>query len=405
MLQSDLETERKASRKKARNVLPDRLQRPKDSISQGAVGGWEVRRVGGVSPCPPASVRPALSGGAHRLYLLILKRIDWAAGRTGAGMESRPGPRYALGACCLLGLFYNPVLSSVLRSRSDGPIIGVLAQETDFKSFQKFGSSYIAASYVKFLESAGARVVPVRLNHSDHEYDKIFHSINGILYPGGGVSLKTSEFSRVAKIFYNKAIEAYERGDYFPVWGTCLGHQLLSYLTSGEDLLTWTNTDGFSFPLNFTEGAKGSRMFQDFPDSLLQSLATEPLTSNFHFWSLSVQNFTNNEKLHKFYKILTTNVHAGVEFISTMEASRYPFYGVQWHPEKNPFEWKNSTGIPHSRSAIRATYYIADFFVNEARKSNHRFPSKKSETDALIYNFNPLFTGRFSSFEQAYFFD
>nr|XP_060631370.1 gamma-glutamyl hydrolase [Anolis sagrei ordinatus] len=319
-------------------------------------------------------------------------------------MAKAKGEGLAVGA--LLGLLFCASASSLALRRSENqrPIVGILSQETDFKSFQKFGKTYIAASYVKFLESAGARVVPIRLNLSDEAYDTIFNSINGILYPGGGVDLKTSEFSRVAKIFYHKALEANDRGDYFPVWGTCLGHELLSYLTSGEDLLTWTNTDGFALPLNFTQGAHDSRMFQGFPDDLLQAIASEPVTSHFHFWSLSVQNFTNNEKLRDFYKILTTNDH-NVEFISTMEAYKYPVYGVQWHPEKNPYEWKNSPGIPHSQSAIKVAYFTAEFFVNEARKSNHHFPSIEDENKALIYNFNPVFTGTFSSFEQAYFFD
>ncbi|KAM6454593.1 gamma-glutamyl hydrolase [Liasis olivaceus] len=308
------------------------------------------------------------------------------------------------GALGLLGFFCCSGASFVLRSENERPIIGILAQETDFKSFQKFGSSYIAASYVKFIESAGARVVPIRLNRSYEEYDKIFHAINGILFPGGGVDLKTSEFSKVAKIFYKKALEANDRGDYFPVWGTCLGHELLAYLTSGKDLLTWTNTDGFTMPLNFTQGAKHSKMFQDFPEDIYKLIASEAVTSHFHFWSLSVQNYTENEKLRNFYKILTTNFH-NVEFISTMEAYRYPIYGVQWHPEKNPFEWKNSTGIPHSSGSIKVAFFIAEFFVNEARKSSHHFSSKKDETDALIYNFNPVFTGIFSSFDQVYFFD
>ena len=38
------------------------------------------------------------------------------------------------------------------------PIIGVLSQE-EWKNNQTTGNSYIAASYVKYLESAGARVV------------------------------------------------------------------------------------------------------------------------------------------------------------------------------------------------------------------------------------------------------
>ncbi|NXE92120.1 GGH hydrolase, partial [Menura novaehollandiae] len=117
------------------------------------------------------------------------------------------------------------------------------------------------------------------------------------------------------------------------------------------------------------------------------------------------QNFTNNEKLRDFYNVLSTNTDDEVEFISTMEAYRYPIYGIQWHPEKNPFEWKNSSGIPHSPSAVRAAYYMADFFVNEARKSLHHFSSEDEETKELIYNYNPVYTGTFSAFQQTYFFD
>lgn len=51
-------------------------------------------------------------------------------------------------------------------------------------------------------------------------------------------------------------LKANDKGDYFPVWGTCLGHELLTYLTSGEILLVNTKTNGFSLPLNFTSGEK-----------------------------------------------------------------------------------------------------------------------------------------------------
>lgn len=37
---------------------------------------------------------------------------------------------------------------------------GVLAQETD-RNVTKFGSQLIAATYVKFIESAGGRMVPI----------------------------------------------------------------------------------------------------------------------------------------------------------------------------------------------------------------------------------------------------
>ncbi|XP_023280317.1 gamma-glutamyl hydrolase-like, partial [Seriola lalandi dorsalis] len=151
--------------------------------------------------------------------------------------------------------------------------------------------------------------------------------------------------------------------------------------------------------------AKSSRLFQSFPKDLLQSLAEENITSNFHSWSLSIQNYSRNAKLKRFYKILSTNNDGKKEFISTMEANRYPFYAVQWHPEKSPFEWIDKPGMVHSTSAVRASYYTASFFVSEAMKNQHHFSSLVEEERALIYNFSPVYAGIHAVFVQNYYFD
>ena len=40
--------------------------------------------------------------------------------------------------------------------------------------------------------------------------------------------------------------------------------------------------------------------------------------------------------MDKFWKVLSTNNdEEGLEFISTMEAIDYPFFGTQFHPEKS----------------------------------------------------------------------
>lgn len=48
--------------------------------------------------------------------------------------------------------------------------------------------------------------------------------------------------------------KSFGEGDYFPVWGTCLGFEELIYLVSGESLLTLTDTVGIKLPLNFSRG-------------------------------------------------------------------------------------------------------------------------------------------------------
>ncbi|GAA6107997.1 zgc:171566 [Tachysurus ichikawai] len=285
------------------------------------------------------------------------------------------------------------------------PVIGVLSQENLESDHHAKGSSYIAASYVKYLESAGARVVPIRINETEEDYSKLFYSINGLLLPGGDADLQKSQFSRVAKIFYELAIKANDDSDYFPIWGTCQGFQQLTVLTSNENLLTLTNTKAVAMPLVFAPGGQNSRLFKSFPKDLLHSLSSENITSNFHSWSMSIQNFTSNYKLKRFYKVLTTNTDGRKEFISTMEAYRYPFYAVQWHPEKSPFEWIDKSGMIHSTSAIRASFYTASFFVSEAMKSQHHFPTPSDEEKALIYNYDPVFKGMNSIFIQNYYFD
>lgn len=41
------------------------------------------------------------------------------------------------------------------------PVLGILSQAAD-GPLRAYGEEYIAASYIKFIESAGARVVPLR---------------------------------------------------------------------------------------------------------------------------------------------------------------------------------------------------------------------------------------------------
>ena len=122
-------------------------------------------------------------------------------------------------------------------------------------------------------------------------------------------------------------------------------------------------------------------------------------------WSF-IQTFAKNEKLRRFYTILSTNVaENGATFVSTMEgiqcfgcvispvflkwatrqcekahnlclslllfacstvtAKSYPFYGVQWHPEVNRFQWAPDVQFPHSPYAVRVSSLLSEFFIDE----------------------------------------
>ena len=55
--------------------------------------------------------------------------------------------------------------------------------------------------------------------------------------------------------------------------------------------------------------------------------------------------------MEKFWNPLSVNwdMH-GLKYLSTLEAKEYPFVAVQFHPEKNIFEWSvREPRIPHTR--------------------------------------------------------
>ncbi|KAI0241546.1 hypothetical protein LSAT2_023842 [Lamellibrachia satsuma] len=86
------------------------------------------------------------------------------------------------------------------------------------------------------------------------------------------------------------------------------------------------------------------------------------------------------------------------------KAYQYPFYAVQWHPEKNAFVYDVNQHINHTVSAIAATQYFANFFVREAGKSTHRFFTEKEEVAELIDNYHPIFLG-YPFMHSAYYFN
>jgi len=285
------------------------------------------------------------------------------------------------------------------------PVIGIMTQPI---TGTPFGKSYLAASYVKYLEGAGAQVVPVRYDAPKSNLTEIFTGLNGLLFPGGGASLAlSSPYFQASEFMWNLAMNANMKGDFFPVWGTCLGFQLISILVGNESVLSsGFDSENYPIALSFVSNATDSRLFSTgaCPQYVYNALGTQPITMNNHQDGVTPEAFYGSSAMTSFYRVMSTNVdRKGREFVSTIEAFNMPVYGSQWHPEKNIYEWNADEAIPHSLEAVLSAQYVADFFVNEARKSNHSY-SASQLNDLLIYNQNPVFTGSAGwDFEQCYF--
>jgi len=226
---------------------------------------------------------------------------------------------------------------------------------------------------VKFVELAGARALPVSYYSTDAEIDDIMTQVNAFLFPGGGSSLPAA-----AQRVVDNALSISSSGGHFPVWGACLGFEWIMEALGGKEALDASGLDAhnMTLPLNFTADAEGSRLYSD--EATREIFATEPVTLNNHQGGVTPAEYAANERLQSTVKVLSTNMdRKGREFISSVEGIEAPIYAVQYHPEKNIFEWGTyDSGAPyevvnHGPDAVRVSQSLANFFVAEARRNRN----------------------------------
>ncbi|XP_058221454.1 gamma-glutamyl hydrolase 2-like isoform X2 [Rhododendron vialii] len=288
------------------------------------------------------------------------------------------------------------------------PVIGILSHPGDGASGRlnnASNASYIAASYVKFVEAAGARVIPLIYNEPpDVLYEKL-NLVNGVLFTGGWA--KSGPYFKVVDGIFKKILEKNDGGDHFPLLAICLGFELLTMIISKDNnILESFKASDQASTLEFAKemNIEGT-VFQRFPPDLLRKLSTDCLVMQNHQYGISPEKFLENMDLCNFFKILTNSADSDNKvYVSTVQARNYPVTAFQWHPEKNAFEWGLSM-IPHSEDAIQVTQYVANFFVSEARKSLNRPPTRKVLNN-LIYNYSPTYCGKAGKgYDEVYIFD
>jgi gamma-glutamyl hydrolase len=138
------------------------------------------------------------------------------------------------------------------------------------------------------------------------------------------------------------------------------------------------------------------------------------VTLNNHQFGVGTAGFLADKKLTKHFQMTSFSFdRTGRPFISTMEPidpEKLPIYGVQYHPEKNTFEYGTfpSTNIPfeaidHSSEGVAFSLYLAQFFVGLTRRNlaagKHQYTNPDKFPLIITY---PLKSAVY--FEQIYYF-
>ncbi len=219
-------------------------------------------------------------------------------------------------------------VQSLQPREAERPIIGILTQRILDKTLLKYfpfakKRSYIAASYVKYLQSAGARVVPILDTYNKKNLTLLFNSINGLLLPGGGVSLSTSKFFKTGKKLHQMAVDFNHKGGYFPIFSICLGFEAMHiYVEKNRKILSRFNAENESLPIKLESSYKTSRMFYNLTKELKDALENKGLTSNFHKDGIDPAWYKKSKILKEEYRLLATSKdRKGKPFVAAFEGN------------------------------------------------------------------------------------
>ncbi|RLN30742.1 gamma-glutamyl hydrolase 2-like [Panicum miliaceum] len=271
------------------------------------------------------------SSRCPRLLLLLLLPLLLAAvlAPSSAGVIRLPSGKAGARACA----------APPDPAAYDRPVIGIVSHPGDGaggRISNGTATSYIGASYVKFVEAAGARVIP---------------------------------------LVYNEPEER---------------------LLEDNNILETFDAQNQASTLQFPSYSFEGTVFQRFDSDLIEKVSTSCLVMQNHRYGISSKRLRENDELSSFFRVLTTSPDEnGKVYVSTVQANKYPITCTQWHPEKAIFEWRKPM-IPHSEDAVQVTQHFANHFISQARKSPNRPPADKV-LDNLIYNYNPTFSGKTSS--------
>tara|TARA_B100000963_G_scaffold341927_1_gene342206 strand:+ start:2517 stop:3716 length:1200 start_codon:yes stop_codon:yes gene_type:complete len=306
------------------------------------------------------------------------------------------------------------ILASTIETRLEKSIkhrnvtIGVITAPWLSNTKDSHVTSYMASSYVKWLESAGALVVPLEFDLSKPKLLGFLRQLNGIVLIGGGIdNTKThtlSQFLTYQDTLYfvlNYVIYQNNIGNHYPMWCTCMSFEMAAiffaenirlkkqedfkkYLTSagniGQDVINWTR--------------QRSKIKKVFTKSELKEMKKKPTIFQAHCYCIPVKSKLG-KKLSEVAYITSTNTSTsscgkkGVTYISSYELKKFPIYAVQYHPEKPPFEYVNDgKRVPKTNISITTSFKMARFFIGEAKKNPNIWIGGKNYFDFTINDYN-----------------
>jgi len=196
------------------------------------------------------------------------------------------------------------------------------------------GDIQYPTNYVHWVRLSGAVPIVIPYHIPSIQLHKIMNDVDGLVFTGGDI--ESSKYSKSQYTTYlrtiqkciQKAKEYNDNGVYYPLWGICLGFELLILLEEADDISTLFQN------VEVREHYSSSSLQFTSARSTLTSYFTAAEIRRFKKTQCVIHRHTYSFKKKEYPFLITTAVDHG--YISMFEFKDYPFYGCQFHVE-HPF--------------------------------------------------------------------
>ena len=310
----------------------------------------------------------------------------------------------------IINISYNLFLLfiSFYLITSKKPVIGMYGLVEPISDYNKYTKEAIDGGFVRWMEASGAEIVVIHIWYSHEQIISLLNQINGVLFSAGPRRpLKLDEpWEQNAKFVFD-----YAKNNGIPIWGTCLGMQMITIFMSDDNKNFMEKYDNIGLKnVELTKEAKDSKMLSLFKKNDLDNLKNSKTSYHIHKHGISPEVFFSNKNLVDNYDILgygyDSNGKKFVNIIESKKGKKHKVYGTQFHPEKNPFERGNWFKEKNPMDALRRSQLMVMKFIEEARNNGNKFINEEEKNKYTFINtYEKLSIGTYNKSINYYYFD
>ena len=310
----------------------------------------------------------------------------------------------------IINISYNLFLLfiSFYLITSKKPVIGMYGLVEPISDYNKYTKEAIDGGFVRWMEASGAEIVVIHIWYSHEQIISLLNQINGVLFSAGPRRpLKLDEpWEQNAKFVFD-----YAKNNGIPIWGTCLGMQMITIFMSDDNKNFMEKYDNIGLKnVELTKEAKDSKMLSLFKKTDFDNLKNSKTSYHIHKHGISPEVFFSNKNLVDNYDILgygyDSNGKKFVNIIESKKGKKHKVYGTQFHPEKNPFERGNWFKEKNPMDALRRSQLMVMKFIEEARNNGNKFINEEEKNKYTFINtYEKLNIGTYNKSINYYYFD